>query len=293
MQTPDKNPALAAGLTVLASAFVAGTMLLAKSLGTNALGDPLHPLQVSQGRFLFALLAIATYCAINGVHLKGTRYAPHALRSALGWGGVTLMFASTAFIPLGDATAISFLNPVIGMLLAIPFLGERVGPYRWGAAGLSVIGAMILLKPTSASFQPAALLALGAAFVLGCELVVIKKLTYTNSRVAILLINNFFGACISSAAAFFVWQIPTPAQWAALAGIGFLMIAAQTCFVNAMARAEASFVSPFFYATLIFAVLYDFGIFKVLPSATSGIGIAFILVGAIILAWREGKKSAQ
>lgn len=293
MQTPDKNPALAAGLTVLASAFVAGTMLLAKSLGTNTLGDPLHPLQVSQGRFLFALLAIATYCAISGVHLKGTRYALHALRSALGWGGVTLMFASTAFIPLGDATAISFLNPVIGMLLAIPFLGERVGPYRWGAAGLSVIGAMILLKPTSASFQPTALLALGAAFVLGCELVVIKKLTNTNSRVAILLINNFFGACIASAAAFFVWHMPTPAQWAALAGIGFLMIAAQTCFVNAMARAEASFVSPFFYATLIFAVLYDFGIFKVLPSATSGIGIAFILVGAIILAWREGKKSAQ
>ncbi|MEO1706062.1 MAG: EamA family transporter, partial [Pseudomonadota bacterium] len=48
------------------------------------------------------------------------------------------MFASVAYIPLADATAISFLNPVFGMILAIPLLGERVGKWRWLAAAIAL-----------------------------------------------------------------------------------------------------------------------------------------------------------
>ena len=60
----------------------------------------------------------------------------HIARTSFGWAGVTLMFASVAYIPLADATAISFLNPVFGMMLAIPLLGEKVGRVRWSAAVL-------------------------------------------------------------------------------------------------------------------------------------------------------------
>ena len=72
----------------------------------------------------------------------------HLARTLGGWAGLALMFASVAYIPLADATAISFINPVFGMIFAIPFLGERVGKWRWLAAGISLIGAMILLRPT-------------------------------------------------------------------------------------------------------------------------------------------------
>ena len=61
--------------------------------------------------------------------------------------GVTLMFAAAVYIPLSDATAISFLNPVFAMIFAIPFLGERVGKWRWIAAAISITGAIILLRP--------------------------------------------------------------------------------------------------------------------------------------------------
>ena len=56
----------------------------------------------------------------------------------------------------------------------------------------------------------------------------------------VLLINNMLGFAIASLAVIPFWQNPTPQQWAALAGIGVLMAMAQTCFVNALARAEAS-----------------------------------------------------
>ena len=101
----------------------------------------------------------------------------HVGRTVLGWAGVTLMFAAAAFTPLSEARAIIFLNPVFAMMLAIPLLGEKVGPFRWMAALIAMLGALILLRPTATSFQPAAFLTLNAAIFLGAELIFIKRLT--------------------------------------------------------------------------------------------------------------------
>ncbi|WP_164658222.1 DMT family transporter [Tropicibacter sp. Alg240-R139] len=289
----QQNPALAAALIIAATAFIAGTTLLAKALGTGALGPALHPMQISHGRFLFAFIAIGSAVAVFRPPLQRPHWGIHIGRTTFGWTGVTLMFASVAYIPMADATAISFLNPVFAMVLAIPLLGERVGPWRWGAAIVALFGALILLRPTPDSFQPAALLAFGAALVMGMELIFIKKLASRESPFQILLVNNTMGLAIATVAVIPVWQMPTVAQWAALAGVGVLMACAQTFFVNAMARADASFVAPFSYATLIFAAVYDFVGFDVIPDRVSLIGAAIILSGALVLAWREGRLAKR
>lgn len=282
-----QNPALAALLIVTACAFIAGTTLLAKALGTDTLGPALHPIQISHGRFLFAFLVIVSAVGILRPRLSRPHWGLHIGRTSFGWVGITLMFASVAFIPMADATAISFLNPVFAMVLAVPLLKEGVGPWRWLAAAVALTGSLILLRPTPASFQPAALLALSAAVVIGMELIFIKKLSGREIPIQILLINNTMGLMIASAAVSFVFQMPTATQWAALAGIGVLMACAQACFVNGMARADASFVAPISYATLIFAAFYDFAVFGVVPDAISRIGSAIILSGGLILVWRE------
>lgn len=288
MFTPRaQNPALAAALTLAAAGFAAGTTLLAKALGTGVLGPQMHALQISHGRFLFAFIAIGLVTALIRPPMTRPNLRTHAIRSALGWGGVTLMFAAASFIPLSDATAISFLNPVFAMMLAIPLLGERVGPVRWGAALVALTGAAILIQPGAGSLQTGALLALCAAFLMGAEVIFIKRLAGAEGPFQILLVNNAIGLGIATCAVVFVWMPPTLAQWGALAGIGLLMALAQTCYVNAIARADASFVSPFFYAALVFAALYDRIIFGVTPGATSLLGAGIILGGAALLAWRE------
>lgn len=289
MSKTAPNPPLALALILTATAFIAGTMLFAKMIGTGVLGDPLHPLQVSHGRFLFAFMAISTVALVMRPKITQPNLKLHVGRTLFGWGGVTMMFAAVAFIPMSDATAISFLNPVFGMLLAIPFLGERVGPWRWFAAAMALGGALILLRPGPETFQVAALLALAAAILMGAELIFIKKLADSETPFQILLINNALGLTIATLAVFPVWVPPTGAQWAALAGIGVLMAKAQACFVNAMARADASFVTPFSYVTLIFAALYDLLIFDVWPDSISWLGAGVIVAGAVILAWREAR----
>lgn len=283
------NPPLAVILILTATAFIAGTMLLAKLIGTGTLGDPLHPLQISHGRFMFAFMTIGTAALILRPRVTRPDLRIHVERTLFGWGGVTCMFAAVAFIPMSDATAISFLNPVFGMLLAIPLLGERVGPWRWLAAAMALIGALILLRPGPDTFQVAALIALAAALLMGMELIFIKKLADREAPLQILLINNALGLGISSLAVLPVWGMPTGPQWAALIGIGVLMAAAQTCFINAMARADASFVTPFSYVTLFFAAIYDLIVFDVWPDWVSWTGAGVILAGAALLAWREGR----
>lgn len=284
---PTPNPSLAVGFMLAATAFIAGSTLIAKLAGTAQLGDPLHPLQVSHGRFVFAWLLIASLAVILRLKIRRPNLPVHGLRTLAGWCGVSLMFAAVAFIPMVDATAISFLNPVFAMMLAIPLLGERVGPIRWSAAGIALVGALILLRPTPASFQPAALLALAAAMAMGLEITLIKRLSGREGWLQILFINNTLGLIIASVAVWPVWVPPAPEQWAALVGVGIFMACAQICYVNAMARSEASFIVPFAYATLIFAALFDAAVFGKIPDTVTALGAAIIIAGAALLAWRE------
>ena len=275
-------------LLILASTvLLAATTLLAKALGTDAAGAPLHPVQISHGRFVFAFLALSLAAAVLRPSFTRPHWGLHLARTTCGAAGVTLMFAAVAYIPLADATAISFLNPVFAMLLAIPLLGERVGRVRWSAAAMALAGAMILLRPTPESFQAASLLALAAAIIIGLELIFIKKLSGKEAPFQILILNNLIGVSLSSLAVIPFWQMPSLSQWGLLAALGLFMAMAQAFFVNAMARAEASFIAPFSYATLVFATLYDYAIFGVLPDAVSCAGAAIILAGGLMLALRE------
>nr|WP_239025511.1 DMT family transporter [Roseibacterium persicicum] len=272
---------------ICATALIAATTLIAKALGTDTLGPALHPLQVSFGRFLFAWVAILATAAALRPRLTRPDLKAHALRTVCGWSGVTLMFAAAAAIPLAEATAISFVNPVFAMLLAIPLLGERVGPWRWAAAAIALAGAMILIRPGTAAMQAGALLALGAALALGMELIFMKRLSGRERPLQILLVNNSIGLCLATAAVVWVWQPPTPAQWAGMVGIGLVMAGAQGFFISALARADASFVTPFSYLTLVFAAAYDAALFGVVPTPVGLVGALTVVAGAALLAWRE------
>jgi len=273
---------------IAAAALLAATSMLAKILGNGLYGPALHPLQVSAGRFAFAFAALVVIAPMMKLRFdKETPYRWHFVRSTLGWLGVTCTFAAAARMPLAEATAISFLSPICTMIFAIPFLGEKVGPVRWSAAAISLVGALILIRPGTDAFQFAAILALGAALLIGLEMAVVKRLSGGEPAIRILFINNAFGATVSITAATFVWVPPSGDQWMLLIVLGLIMVTAQSCFIQAMKAADASFAVPFFYTTLIFAAIYDFGLFGVIPEMLSWIGAAVIIAGALFLAYRE------
>lgn len=283
---PPKSSQLAgAGLIVIAAAFVAASTLCAKMLGTG--DNALNALQITWGRYFFALFALLVVAIVIRPKFTRPNWKLHSIRIAGGVFGVMLMFTAAGLIPLADVTAISFLNPMFAMVFAIPFLGEKVGPIRWGMAGLALFGAMLLIRPGTQGFQPEALFALGAALLFGVEVVALKMLAGREGAFQIVLIANVLGTLIAFVGALFVWINPTVEQWFWLAATGILMVTAQGFYTNALRLGDASFVLPFSYATLLFATFYDYALFDVVPLPLSLMGGAIIVVSGIILAWRE------
>jgi drug/metabolite transporter (DMT)-like permease len=151
-----------------ATAFLAGTTLLAKALGTDTLGPPLHPVQVSFGRFLLRLARHCHDLSRSASHASRKVHWPiHVARVACGFTGVTLMFAAAAMIPLADATAISFLNPGLLHDPRHPASGRKHRPLALACgAAIALLGALILIRP-GAAIEIGAIFALGAALFLG------------------------------------------------------------------------------------------------------------------------------
>jgi len=272
-----------------ASAFIGGTAVFAKILGKDYLGEPLSPFQISHSRFLYGFVFVLIFSLFNKIKIVSPNPKLHLARTSLGLIGATILFGSSSLIPVNDAVALNFSNPVFAMIFSIIILKEKYFTYRLIAMIITFAGALILIRPDFSNLyvNPIALVSILGAICLGLEAMFIKLLTKYEKNTQILLINNFIGLIISSLIVIFFWQTPTFLQLLLCITIGFLMICAQICFLMALRSNQLNFVIPFFYSTLIFVLFYDYLIFKELPDYLSFIGSLLIMIGGIYLFSKE------
>ena len=271
-----------------ASFCFASATILTKSLGTNVFGEGVHPLQIAHARFLFSFILLVSFWYIFKPKVKFSNLKLHLLRSIFGWLGVSILFTSILYIPVSDATALTFLNPIFAMIFAVLIFKEKVGLIRWGAALISFSGGLLLLRPSlDLSVDPVALLCLFGALIMGLEIICIKILSGRDSVFTILILNNFFAMCIGTLVVPFFFVLPGFLELSILVTIGIFMLIGQFCFINSLKGAETSFLMPFFYTTLIFVISLDLIIFNSLPDKISYIGALIIIFGSIIVAFRE------
>jgi len=262
--------------------------ILTKSIGTNVFGEGVHPLQIAHARFLFSFILLVSFWYIFKPKVKFSNVKLHLLRSIFGWLGVSILFTSILYIPVSDATALTFLNPIFAMIFAVLIFKEKVGLIRWGAALISFSGGLLLLRPSlDLSVDPVALLCLFGALIMGLEIICIKILSGRDSVFTILILNNFFAMCIGTLVVPFFFVLPGFLELSILVTIGIFMLTGQFCFINSLKGAETSFLMPFFYTTLIFVISLDLIIFNSLPDKISYIGAFIIIFGSIIVAFRE------
>ena len=277
-----------------ASFCFASATILTKSLGTNVFGEGVHPLQIAHSRFLFSFILLVFFWYIFKPKVKFSNVKLHLLRSIFGWVGVSILFTSILYIPVSDATALTFLNPIFAMIFAVLIFKEKVGLIRWGAALFSFSGGLLLLRPSlDLSVDPVALLCLFGALIMGLEIICIKILSGKDSVFTILILNNFFAMCIGTLVVPFFFVLPGFLELSVLLTIGIFMLTGQFCFINSLKGAETSFLMPFFYTTLIFVISLDLIIFNSLPDKISYIGAFIIIFGSIIVAFREWRVKSK
>ncbi|MEA2907392.1 MAG: hypothetical protein QOI12_4779 [Alphaproteobacteria bacterium] len=169
----------------------------------------------------------------------------HVVRNMIHFASQYLWAISLLLLPLATVFALEFTMPAWTILLAPIFLGERMTTSRIGAVILGLAGVLVILRPGIEAFQPAALIVLLAAFGYGAQNIATKKLTATDSTVAIVFWMNAIQLILAVAGAgvLFVGKIGADLL-PAIAGLGTAGLFAHFCISNAFRAGDASVVVP-------------------------------------------------
>jgi drug/metabolite transporter (DMT)-like permease len=161
----------------------------------------LPPVEVAWLRYcVFTLLILGMATVTRQLQaLRSRRPSLQTLRG-LGVLGSSIFFISgLSFLPMAEATAISFASPLIVTALSIPLLGEVVGWRRWTAVVVGLIGVLIVVRPGAGAFNPAALFPVLSAFSWAVALVVTRKMSGSDGPLCSLAYAAVVGLLITSA----------------------------------------------------------------------------------------------
>ena len=258
--------------------------------GLKLLSAHYPPLQVAALRGASSLpLVLAWALATTGVApLLRVRWPLHLLRGALGIAMMASFVYALRTLPLSTAYSIFFIAPLLITALSVPFLGEHVGPRRWGAIAVGLLGVLVLLRPTGAGMLSlAALAVLLAALMYAVSAITVRLLARSDSTQAMmvwLLVIMAFGAGLLA------WPHWLPLRgedaWL-ICGIGIAGAFAQYAITEAFRRGEASLIAPLEYTALVWGVLLDATLWGVLPDAVTWIGAGIIVASGLYLLRRE------
>ena len=282
---------------------ITGTMIVpVMDAIAKILGDSLSPLQVTWGRFFFqfVIMGVAIVALYGPGLLKPKRPLVHAARGVLLAIATAFFFFSLLYLPLADAIAIFFVQPMMLTLLSAMFLGETIGWHRKAAVAAGFLGALLIIQPGSESFTVAALLPMGAALFFSAYLAVTKSVANIDHPLTMQFASGV-GATIALSIGLLPgtflsdprWgaQLPTTVEWGYLTAIGFIAAIGHLLVVIAVNRAPASVLAPFGYVEIIAATALGWLIFGDWPDTLSWLGIAVIIASGLYVFVREQRVS--
>ena len=289
VRTEDDN--VKAGITwmLVTTLFFVSLDVTAKHLVAS------YPIQqVVWARFLGHLLLAVV---ILGPRLKSLARSANLglqlVRSALLLATTALFFSGVRLLPLADASAIMFTSPILLTVLAIPWLGEKVGPRRWAAVGVAFVGALIVVRPGTGVMGAGALLLLGCAFCNACYQIITRQLRGTDGALTTLLYTPLVGALVTTFLVPATWVPPEPGDWLLMAALGAFGCVGHFTLIRAFQSAPAATVAPFSYASLIWAILFGLLVFGDMPDIWTLVGATVIAGGGLYILHREQLRKAE
>ena len=242
----------------------------------------------------FAILCLAGLSLVSRKPLQPMQIIGLMRDKLVAWRVVIEILGMTAWVlalmhmPLSGVIAVVQLLPVFLMFGGVIAFGERPGPHRLGAAVVSILGVLLVVKPGSEAFTAYALLALLATALMAVRDVIGRVLprTYKASHLAMLTLGAIalFGAVIGVA---IPWPTLTVYIVGCAAGSGVSLALASTCMIQGVRLGEVSFLAPFRYTALVAGLGIAYAAFGERPDVWSLTGAVIIIVAGIYLMHRE------
>lgn len=280
-------------LKLIAAFLFAAMSVLVRWVGTR------YPVgQVVFYRSAFAVMPVVIIYAWRRELMAAIRIGRpvrHLGRGLTAVGAMFCNFSTLARLPVVDATAISFLSPLITVALSAVFLKERVRIYRWSAVVIGFVGILVMLSPhldlernaANSVALAGALFGLGGAFFGACSSVQTRSLAQTETTSSIVLYFSLICAIAGLCTLPFGWLTPSWPELLALVTIGISGGLAHIFLTESYRLAEASLIAPFDYASMVWALILGYLVFAELPDALVYVGAAIIAGAGLFVIWRE------
>ncbi len=275
---------------------------------------PLHQLTLTRAVIAMVII-VAIFMPLEGgwSNLRTRRPGMHLLR------GFAVVIANMCFftglvtLPLGEATAIFFVAPLLITALSVVFLGEQVGPRRWAAVLVGLAGVVVMMRPGTGAFQLAALLPLCAALAYACLQIMTRKLGMAEKastmsfyiQVVFITVSTAIGLSVGDGRyvsgdphldfLLRAWRWPEVSDLGLMLAIGALSAIGSYLVSQAYRVAEAALVAPFEYVAIPMAVFWSALVWGDWPDAVAWSGIALIGGAGLYVFYREtvrGRRNA-
>lgn len=224
--------------------------------------------------------------------VKTSRPGAHATRAAIGLVSMYLNFFAYAMLPLAEATAIGFSAPLFATALSAVLLREQVGWHRWGAIAVGFIGVLIVVRPGGGAL-PAAGVALGLVAAFGVAMVVItlRQIGATERATATVFWFNLVSLAVTAVPMLWLFHWHDTHVWIALIILGLFGGAAQILITASVRFAPVSVLAPFDYMQMLWAILWGWVLFSIVPAGPALFGAALIAAAGGYIVWREGRRN--
>ena len=201
------------------------------------------------------------------------------------WGGLR-------YLPLAEASSISFLAPIFVVLLSWPVLRERATRARRIASAVGFVGIVILLRPGSAVMHPAVVLLLGSALANALYQLLTRRLLDESAHTTL-----FYSASVGTVG--LTLGLPFAANLAQVSALGVVALVllgglagiGHWCVTRAYLEAPASQLSPFTYLQMLWATAFGYAVFAQHPDRLSALGMAIVVASGVALAWWERRRA--
>lgn len=260
---------------------------------TRVVTQELHPLEVAFFRNLFSLILILPWLLRAGPGvLRTNRLALHVARAALKLVAMVLLFFAISIMPLADVTAIVFTSPLFVVLGAALLLGETLSVRRLAAIALGFVGILVVLRPGSAVFDPRMMTAVGAAVGFAGIALLLKAMSAREPAPTLVGLNLVITVPLAFLLTLPVWTTPRPEILFYLGLQGGLGALAQVAVTRAMAKADASFLTPIEFVRLPLVVVLGYVFFLEVPDLWMWLGSALIFIALVYLLRHGGTAPA-
>ena len=271
-----------------------GFIFTSTSVMIRLLSAQIESVQTAFFRAVISVVLLLPMIAAGRVKpWQSKRIAGHFWRTFMGTTSMVLGFYAVTMLPLADATAIAFSQPLFSVVVAALIAGEKVRWRRWSATVIGFVGVLVMVRPGEGSLQAGALVALANAATVALSIYLVKRLSDSETPLMILTQFAIFSTVLLAVPAILVWRWPDVWGWLLAIGVALSATVGQYFWVQAFKAGEMSAVAPFEYLRLPFAVFVGWLIWGEMPVIWTYVGAAIVIGSALYIAHREAQLGRE